>query len=114
MSSLQISRFRQKFESYPLVILDEPGYASFYKPSAGLLFNLISSRNDKGSIIVTSNLTFGRWEEVSHDPTLTAAAVDRLAHKGHIPDISRENGGRFEETMAWLNGKNIQNLDSAS
>ena len=105
MSSLQITRFRQRFERYSLVILDELGYVTFDKSSAELLFSLISSRNDKGSIIVTSNLTFDRWEEVFHDPTLTAAAVDRLAHKGHILDISREKGGRFEETMAWLNNK---------
>jgi DNA replication protein DnaC len=105
MSNLQISRFRQKFERYSLVILDELGYVSFDKSSAELLFSLISSRNDKGSIIVTSNLTFDRWEEVFHDPTLTAAAVDRLAHKGHILDISREKGGRFEETMTWLNSR---------
>jgi len=105
MSSLQLSRFRKKFDRYCLVILDELGYVSFDKSSAELLFSLISSRNDKGSIIVTSNLTFDRWEEVFHDPTLTAAAVDRLVHKGHILDISREKGGRFEETMAWLNNK---------
>ena len=100
MSKQQITSFRRKFERYSLVILDELGYISFDKPGAELLFNLISSRNDKGSIIVTSNLTFDRWEEVFHDPTLTAAAVDRLAHKGHILDISRDKGGRFEETMA--------------
>ena len=105
MSNLQISRFRQKFERYSLVILDELGYVTFDKSSAELLFSLISSRNDKGSIIVSSNLTFDRWEEVFHDPTLTAAVVDRLAHKGHILDISREKGGRFEETIAWLNSK---------
>jgi len=109
MSNLQISRFRQKFERYSLVILDELGYVTFDKSSAELLFSLISSRNDKGSIIVTSNLTFDRWEEVFHDPTLTAAAVDRLAHKGHILDISREKGGRFEETMAWLGSKSESN-----
>ena len=102
MSNMQISRFRRKFERYGLVILDELGYVSFDKPGAELLFNLISSRNDKGSIIVTSNLVFDRWEEVFHDPTLTTAIVDRLCQKGHILDISREKGGRFEETMQWL------------
>jgi DNA replication protein DnaC len=102
MSNMQISRFRRKFERYDLVILDELGYISFDKTGAELLFSLISSRNDKGSIIVTSNLTFDRWEEVFHDPTLTTAVVDRLTHKGHILDISREIGGRFEETMAWI------------
>jgi len=110
MSRQQITWFRRKFERYSLVILDELGYISFDKAGAELLFNLISSRNDKGSIIVTSNLTFDRWEEVFHDPTLTAAAVDRLAHKGHILDISREKGGRFEETLAWIESrKNSQN-----
>ena len=108
MNSQQLSRFRKKFDRYDLVILDELGYVTFDKSSAELLFSLISSRNDKGSIIITSNLTFDRWEEVFHDPTLTAAAVDRLAHKGHILDISREKGGRFEETMAWLNNKQTE------
>jgi DNA replication protein DnaC len=105
MNKQQITWFRKKFERYSLVILDELGYISFDKPGAELLFNLISSRNDKGSIIVTSNLTFDRWEEVFHDPTLTAAAVDRLAYKGHILDISRDKGGRFEETMAWIESR---------
>jgi DNA replication protein DnaC len=72
------------------------------KSGCEMLFNLISSRNDKGSIIVTSNLTFDRWEEVFKDPTLTSALIDCLAHKAHILDISREKGGRFEETIAWL------------
>ena len=105
MSNLQISRFRRRFERYSLVILDELGYVSFDKAGAELLFSLISSRNEKGSIIVTSNLTFDRWEEVFQDPTLTTAVVDRLTHKGHILDISREKGGRFEETMAWMEGR---------
>jgi len=101
----QITSFKRKFDRYSLVILDELGYVSFDRPGAELLFSLISSRNDKGSIIVTSNLTFDRWEEVFHDPTLTAAAVDRLAHKGHILDISRERGGRLEETLAWIESR---------
>jgi DNA replication protein DnaC len=105
MSNMQISRFRRRFERYDLVILDELGYITFDKSGAELLFNLISSRNDKGSIVVTSNLTFDRWEEIFHDPTLTAAVVDRLTHKGHILDISRERGGRFEETMAWIESR---------
>ena len=105
MGKNQISQFKRKFDRYSLVILDELGYISFDKAGAELLFGLISSRNDKGSIIVTTNLTFDRWEEVFHDPTLTAAAADRLAHKGHILDISREKGGRFEETVAWIQSR---------
>jgi DNA replication protein DnaC len=100
----QMSNFRRRFEKYDLVILDELGYVSMDKTGCETLFNLISSRNDKGSIIVTSNLTFDRWEEVFKDPTLTGALIDRLAHKAHVMDISREKGGRFEETIAWREG----------
>lgn len=105
MNAGQMSFFRKRFERYDLVILDELGYVSMDKSSCETLFNLISSRNDKGSIIVTSNLTFDRWEEVFKDPTLTGALIDRLAHKAHVLDISREKGGRFEETIAWLDTK---------
>jgi len=102
MSNMGLSNYRKRFEKYDLVILDELGYVSMDKSGCEMLFNLISSRNDKGSIIVTSNLTFDRWEEIFKDPTLTGALIDRLAHKAHILDISREKGGRFEETIAWL------------
>jgi len=102
MSNNQLSNYRRRFEYFDLVILDELGYVSLDKSGCEMLFNLISSRNGKGSIIVTSNLTFDRWEEVFKDPTLTGALIDRLAHKAHILDISRDKGGRFEETIAWL------------
>lgn len=107
MSQNQITLFRRKFESYSLVILDELGYVSFDKSGCELLFNLLSSRNDKGSIIITTNLTFERWQEIFKDPTLTGAMIDRLAHKAHILDISREKGGRYEETLAWLGGEKL-------
>jgi DNA replication protein DnaC len=98
----QMTSFRKRFEQYDLVILDELGYVSMDKSACEALFNLISARNERGSVIVTSNLTFDRWEEVFKDPTLTGALIDRLAHKAHVLDISREHGGRFEETVAWL------------
>jgi len=102
MSNNGLSNYRKRFEKYDLVILDELGYVSMDKIGCEMLFNLISSRNEKGSIIATSNLTFDRWEEVFKDPTLTGALIDRLAHKAHVLDISRDKGGRFEETIAWL------------
>ena len=76
MSMGQLSQYRKRFENYDLVILDELGYVSMDKSGCEMLFNLISSRNDKGSIIVTSNLTFDRWEEIFKDPTLTGALID--------------------------------------
>lgn len=59
------------------------------------------SRNEKESIIVTTNLNFERWEEIFKDPMLTGTIVDRLAHKAHIMDMSREECYRMRETIAW-------------
>ena len=102
MSKNQITNYKRKFEKYDLVILDELGYVSFDKTGCEILFNLLSSRNDKGSIILTTNLNFERWEEVFKDPMLTGAIVDRLAHRAHIMDMSREKSYRMEDSIEWL------------
>lgn len=101
MSKNSFTSFRTKFIKYDLVILDELGYSSFDKASCESLFNLLSNRRDQGSVIVTTNLSFDRWEEVFHDPMLTGALVDRLAYKAHVLDVSREVSHRYEETVTW-------------
>jgi DNA replication protein DnaC len=105
MNQNQVTAYRKKFERLDLVILDELGYVSYDKSSCEILFNLLSNRHGKGSIIITTNLTFDHWEGIFKDPVLTGAMIDRLAHKAHILDISREQGGRFEETIAWMKNK---------
>jgi len=105
MSLNQLGVYKRKFERYSLVVLDELGYVTFDKAGCEILFNLLSNRNDKGSIIITTNLTFDRWSEIFKDTMLTGAIVDRLAYKAHILDISRKTSHRFEETISWLKSK---------
>lgn len=100
MSLNQINKYKRKFERYDLVILDELGYCTFDQQSGEILFNLLSNRNNNGSIIITSNLVFDRWNEVFKDKILTAAMVDRLAHKAHLIDMSGESY-RIRETQDW-------------
>lgn len=73
MSNNQLNNYKRRFEKFDLVILDELGYVSFDKTGCEILFNLLSNRNDKGSIIITTNLTFDRWEEIFKDTMLTGA-----------------------------------------
>ena len=103
MSLNQLNSYKRKFEQYSVVILDELGYVSFDREGCEILFNLLSNRNDKGSIIITTNLTFDRWEEIFKDPILTGAIVDRLAYKSHIMDISTDTSYRYDETITWIN-----------
>lgn len=97
----QFVRFKRRFESVDLVIIDELGYLSFDESGAELLFNLLSNRNDKGSIMITSNLTFDRWHECFKDTTLTAALVDRLAYQAHVIDMRGESY-RIKQTSSWI------------
>jgi DNA replication protein DnaC len=97
--------YKKRFEKYDLVILDELGYTSFDKEGSELLFNLLSHRSYKGSVIITSNLVFERWNEVFNDTMLTGALVDRLAHRAHILDISLETSMRYQDTINWLKSK---------
>ena len=101
MSNNQILNYKRKFEKYDLVILDELGYCSFSKQAGEVLFNLLSSRNEIGSIIITSNLTMDKWTEVFKDTVLTGAIVDRLANKAHMIDMSGESY-RIKQTKDWL------------
>ena len=109
MSQNQITRYKNQFERYDLVILDELGYVSFDKEGSEILFNLISNRINAGSIIITTNLLFDRWEEIFKDPILTTAIVDRLAFKSHIINMSGDSY-RIKETKKWLNKKANNNL----
>jgi hypothetical protein len=63
---------------YPLLVIDEVGYIPFEAEAANLFFQLVSSRCERASVIVTSNKPFGRWGEVFGDATVAAAMINRL------------------------------------
>lgn len=97
-----LTSYKRKFEQYDLVILDELGYVSFHKEDSELLFNLISSRYNKGSVIITTNLSFDSWSQIFGDTMVTSALIDRLAFKAHVLDMSLDTSFRYEETIAWM------------
>ena len=97
----QLSTFKKRFCSYDLVILDELGYITFDKAMSELLFNLLCTRNQNKSLIITTNLSFNRWSEIFGDEILTAAMVDRLVHCSHVINIQGQSY-RLKETEAWL------------
>jgi DNA replication protein DnaC len=69
---------------YPLVVVDEVGYIPFEPEAANLFFQLVSSRYERASLIVTSNKPFGRWGEVFGDDVVAAAMIDRLVHHAEV------------------------------
>jgi len=69
---------------YPLLVVDEVGYVPFEPEAANLFFQLVSSRYERASLIVTSNKPFGRWGEVFGDEIVAAAMIDRLVHHAEV------------------------------
>jgi DNA replication protein DnaC len=69
---------------YPLMVVDEVGYIPFEAEAANLFFQLVSSRYERASLIVTSNKVFGRWGEVFGDDVVAAAMIDRLVHHAEV------------------------------
>ena len=75
-----------------LLIIDELGYMPITREQANLLFQPISIRYEKGSIVLTSNYNFDEWARIFEDPVVAAAIIDRLVHHAKIFYI---NGSRI-------------------
>ena len=75
----------KKYLKPSVLVLDELGYLPIDKVGADLLFQIISHRYEKGSMIISSNRTFKEWPEMfNNDSTLTSAILDRLLHHAEV------------------------------
>lgn len=95
-----------------LLILDEMGYVPLDQRAAQFLFRLISRRYQKGSILLTSNKSYGEWGSIVSDPVLATAMLDRLLHYSTTINIRGESyrlrekrkSGVFHDLTASPNG----------
>lgn len=75
-----------------ILIIDEVGYLPLQGNQANLFFQVIAKRYEQGSIILTSNLSFGEWDSTFADNSaLTAAMLDRLLHHAHVVQIKGDS-----------------------
>ena len=76
----ELARLRR----YGLIIVDEVGYLPFEQDAANLFFQLVSSRYEHASLILTSNLPFSGWGGVFGDQAVAAAMIDRIVHHADV------------------------------
>jgi DNA replication protein DnaC len=76
---------------YPLLVIDEVGYIPFEAEAANLFFQLVSSRYERASVIVTSNKPFGRWGETFGDAAVAGAMIDRLVHHAEVVNLKGDS-----------------------
>lgn len=85
---LRIARTLKKLSRYDAVIIDDIGYVQQSRAEMEVLFTFLAHRYEKGSVMVTSNLPFSKWEQIFKDPMTTAAAIDRLVHHSVVFELN--------------------------
>ncbi|ARU16841.1 IS21-like element helper ATPase IstB [Croceicoccus marinus] len=80
-----------KLDKYHLLVLDDFAYVSRDQAETSVLFELISARYERRSLLITANQPFGEWNRVFPDPAMTLAAVDRLVHHATIFEMNVES-----------------------
>ena len=81
----------KKISLIPLIAVDEIGYIPFDPEAANLMFELVSSRYEKASMIVTSNKPFSKWGEIFGDDMVATAMIDRLIHHADILSLKGDS-----------------------
>ena len=85
---LKLERFIKRLASFEALIIDDLGYVQQSREEMEVLFTLLAERYERGSVLLTSNLAFSRWEQIFKDPMTTAAAIDRLVHHSVIIELN--------------------------
>lgn len=88
---LQLESVIAKLDKFDLLILDDLAYVTKDQAETSVLFELISARYERRSIMITANQPFGEWNRVFPDPAMTLAAVDRLVHHATIFEMNVES-----------------------
>ena len=95
---LKLARVLKQYAKYEALILDDIGYVQQSREEMEVLFTLLADRYERGSVMITSNLAFSKWEQIFKDPMTTAAAIDRLVHHSVILDLNEVPSYRLEES----------------
>jgi DNA replication protein DnaC len=111
MLQVGVAQRQERFNQYMraaimsprLLIIDEVGYLPMTREQAHQLFQIVAKRYEAGSVILTSNLVFGQWDQTfAGDQALTAALLDRLLHHAHVITIKGESYRLKDKRKAGL------------
>jgi len=85
---LKLTRLLKRLAKFDALILDDIGYVQQSREEMEVLFTLLAERYERGSVLLSSNLPFSKWEAIFKDPMTTAAAIDRLVHHSVILELN--------------------------
>lgn len=85
---LEMAKLLKKLSRYEAVIIDDIGYVQQSRQEMEVLFTFLADRYERGSLMITSNLPFSKWEQIFKDPMTAAAAIDRLVHHSVVLELN--------------------------
>jgi len=90
---LRLPALIKRLNQWEALCIDDLGYVQQGREKRDVLFTLLAERYERGSVLVTSNMPFSKWEQIFKDPMTTAAAVDRLVHHSVIIEMNLPSYG---------------------
>ncbi len=105
----KLHAYLQRLDKFECLLIDDISYVPMQREDADLLFQLISERYEKRSMLITSNVPFANWSEIFKDEMTTAAAVDRLVHHAEILEL---NAKSYRAQKASKKGKKEEQNDA--
>jgi DNA replication protein DnaC len=85
---LELDKMLKRLSAYEALMIDDFGYVKQDREEMEVLFTLLAHRYERGSVLLTSNLPFSKWEIIFKDPMTTAAAIDRLVHHSVVLELN--------------------------
>ena len=114
--ALRESRLDRRMRIYlapKVLVIDEMGYLPLDEMGATIFFQLVSARYERGSIILTSNKSYGDWGSIFGDPIIATAILDRLLHHSTTVNIRGESYRLKDRRRAGLVGGRQEGADQA-
>jgi DNA replication protein DnaC len=103
---LKLSRVLKRLSGFDAILIDDIGYVQQSREEMEVLFTLLAERYERGTVMITSNLAFSKWEAIFKDPMTTAAAIDRLVHHSVILELNIPSY-RLEEAKKSKNNEKL-------
>ena len=102
---LKLAQELKKMNKFDAIVIDDIGYVQQNQEEMEILFTFLAERYERGSVMITSNLPFSKWERIFKDPMTTAAAIDRVVHHSvilelNIPSYRMEQANKIKNTDA--------------
>lgn len=95
----RMSKLEKSLAKIELLIIDELSYLTFNRYQSEMLFQVISERSERASVIITTNLEFSAWTELFEKEIMVAALIDRVTFRSHILNMNVKDSYRLEQAL---------------